>query len=163
MSRDYVGWYKLKTDIEKNRIAPDFSERDVWWCSIGANIGYEQDGKHDKFERPVLVVRKFSKELFIGMPLTTRERAGKFYYAVNTGDENSVVILSQARTLSSKRLDRKMGRVGESDFVAIIKKWHDLTKKSDPANARSSDANGDLYSNNSKHEQKSQDDKEVKS
>jgi hypothetical protein len=33
-------------------------EREVWGCSLGANIGVEADGKHDNFERPVLVLMK---------------------------------------------------------------------------------------------------------
>ena len=45
MKRNYVAWYKLKAEIEHKREAPEFSERDVWWCSIGANIGFEEDGK----------------------------------------------------------------------------------------------------------------------
>lgn len=156
MNRDYVGWYRLKADIQKNRQAPDFSERDVWWCSIGANIGFEEDGKNDLFERPVLIIRKFNKELFIGIPLTSVKKGNKFYHSVTVARQVSTVILSQQRALSSKRLIRRIGRVGEDDYDAIVKKINDLIKKATPAKARVSDANGDLYSNNSKDKRKSQ-------
>lgn len=156
MKRNYVAWYKLKAEIEHKRDAPEFSERDVWWCSIGANIGFEEDGKNVEFERPVFIIRKFSKDLFLGLPLTTKQKEGRFYYPINTGDKNSVVILSQGRALSSKRLLRKIGKVGEADAQMIAQKWGALIIKSDPAKAGSSDANGDLYPHHSKHEQKSQ-------
>lgn len=156
MKRNYVAWYKLKAEIEHKREAPEFSERDVWWCSIGANIGFEEDGKNVEFERPVLIARKFNKELFIGVPLTTKRKPNKFHHNIVVADKESAVILSQQRALSSKRLLRKIGRVGEDDFSDIIDKMNALLKNADPAKAGSSDANGDLYSNDSKHEQKSQ-------
>lgn len=156
VQRNYVGWYKLKADIEKNRKAPDFSERDIWWCSIGANIGFEQDGKNSLFERPVLVVRKFNKDLFVGAPLTSVKKDNKFYHQITVANQASSVILSQHRTLSPKRLLRRIGRVGEEDYLVIVSKINSLLKKADPAKARSSDANGDLYPNTIKPQAKSQ-------
>jgi hypothetical protein len=40
-------------EIEFNSYA---HERDVWWCSLGVNVGVEADGKHGNFERPVHLV-----------------------------------------------------------------------------------------------------------
>jgi len=58
----FIAWSKLKVRLH---IKPDngvyFREREIWWASLGANIGYEQDGKHENFERPVLVLKKFSR------------------------------------------------------------------------------------------------------
>ena len=31
-----------------------FYEREVWWCRLGANVGFEQDGKGEHFQRPIL-------------------------------------------------------------------------------------------------------------
>lgn len=57
-------WHKIKIDIQ---LAVDksnlyFYEKDVWWASLGANIGHEEDGKNKKFERPVLILKKFNKK-----------------------------------------------------------------------------------------------------
>ncbi len=30
------------------------------WCSIGINVGDEEDGKNELYERPVLVIKKFN-------------------------------------------------------------------------------------------------------
>ena len=157
MRRNYVGWYRLKAALNEKQVAPDFSQRDVWWCSLGANIGFEEDGKNVDFERPVLVIRKFSKELFIGIPLSTSKKDNKFYHPIKVAGKNSAVILSQQRALSSKRLLRRIGRVGESDFTSICKRLTELIENANPAtSAGFSDAKGDLYSNYSKQKKLNQ-------
>ncbi|MFA7169790.1 MAG: hypothetical protein WC178_02965 [Candidatus Paceibacterota bacterium] len=58
--KDYKNWHNLKLKIENNgtKKKKKFREREIWWCSLGENIGFEQDGKNEKFERPILVLRK---------------------------------------------------------------------------------------------------------
>ena len=109
---------KRLNDLEK----PDdffYHNREVWWCSIGANVGVETDGKHESFERPVLVLHKFNKHMFWGVPLTSNERSGEFYTKIAHEGGNSWAILSQLRTWSSNRLLRKVGMVSEKDFQEI--------------------------------------------
>ncbi len=54
----FVEWTKLKVRIHiKENSALYFHEREVWWASLGKNIGFEQDGKNKMFERPVLVLK----------------------------------------------------------------------------------------------------------
>ena len=44
MEKDFDGWNKLKKEIDiRNPIY--VSERDVWFCSVGINVGSEQSGK----------------------------------------------------------------------------------------------------------------------
>ena len=61
---------------------------------MGANIGWEQDGKGDFFARPVLILRKFVipnkknpanplASLFLAVPLTTKDKKGFFYQPVH--------------------------------------------------------------------------------
>ena len=35
------------------------------------NIGFEQSGKGDEFLRPVLILKRLTKEMFFGIPLST--------------------------------------------------------------------------------------------
>ena len=109
-----------------------FHEREVWWCAIGANVGVEADGKHDSFERPVLVVRKFNKDMFWGVPFTSRARAGEYF--VKTAHDRGIswAALSQLRTWSSKRLLRKIGKISEHDFTAVVRGIGNLTKSETP-------------------------------
>lgn len=54
-----VEWTKLKMRIHsKEERIIYFNEREVWWASVGINIGNEVDGKNGYFERPVLVLKK---------------------------------------------------------------------------------------------------------
>jgi mRNA interferase MazF len=73
MKKDYSEWHEKKTDIElSSETRVFFHEREVWWCSLGANVGFEQDGKGIKFARPVIVFKKFNKEVFWALPLSTK-------------------------------------------------------------------------------------------
>ena len=73
MKKDFQKWHTKKTEIERsNDIRIFFHEREVWWCTIGSNVGFEQDGKGEKFARPVLIFKKFNKEIFWALPLSTK-------------------------------------------------------------------------------------------
>lgn len=80
--------------------------------SLGDNVGFEQDGKGSDFARPVIVLRKFNNEVFWALPLTTREKSGKYYFPVDFGDGKArQVILSQLRIVNAKRLVDKIAVV----------------------------------------------------
>ncbi len=121
-------WNKEKKRTDSRKLDYDFfyHEREVWWCSVGVNVGVETDGKHDNFERPVLVVRKFNKDMFWGLPLTRNEKAGDFYQKITYGEEISWVALSQLKTFSTKRLLRKISKISAGEFEIIHKKLKDL-------------------------------------
>ncbi|MFA6304640.1 MAG: type II toxin-antitoxin system PemK/MazF family toxin [Patescibacteria group bacterium] len=119
MLRDYKKWHSLKKTIEDAFIEKLFREREVWWCSLGANVGFEQDGKHDQFERPVLVLRKFSKGMFWGLPLTSRPKQGPFYMLFDLKNTPATILMSQLRVLSSKRLIRRIGKISSKTFLTI--------------------------------------------
>src|SRR3972149_11433241 len=72
MNKEFLKWHVLKSDLDRQAVSAKFQEREIWWCSLGCNIGYEQDGKHELFERPVLIVRKFNADLFWGLPLSSK-------------------------------------------------------------------------------------------
>lgn len=57
--KDFDTWSKEKKTLEQEgHDSLVFHEREIWWCSIGINVGDEQDGKNERFERPVLVLKK---------------------------------------------------------------------------------------------------------
>jgi hypothetical protein len=51
-------WSEKKEYIHKNRNPVYARRKEKWWCAVGCNIGFEQDGKNDYFERPVLIFKK---------------------------------------------------------------------------------------------------------
>ncbi len=115
-----IAWTKLKARLHlvvKERVY--FKEREIWWISLGTNIGYEQDGKNKNFERPILVLRKFNKHLFLALPLTTKNKLGPYYY--HYAHEGAVysVMLWQLRTMSCKCLLRKIIMMPQMVFNEI--------------------------------------------
>lgn len=124
MEKDFDRWNRRKKalDASGERRRFFYYEREIWWCSMGVNIGVEMDGKHHRFERPILILRKFNKDMFWGVPLTSKERVGNFYQKVAHASGASWAILSQLRTWSSKRLIRKLGIADFGDFRRIREK-----------------------------------------
>ena len=45
--KNFDDWNKIKKDIEKSKIDKVFHTQEIWWCSIGINIGFEEDGKNN--------------------------------------------------------------------------------------------------------------------
>jgi mRNA-degrading endonuclease toxin of MazEF toxin-antitoxin module len=116
----FVEWTKLKIRLH---IRDDqdiyFYEREIWWVSLGINIGFEQDGKHNNFERPVLVLKKFGAKTLWILPMTSKEKVGIFYYHIEYQGKNYFLILSQLKLISSKRLLRKIRTLSEDEFEDI--------------------------------------------
>lgn len=52
MKKDFDKWNNRKKIIDQKEISNQmfFNEREIWWGSLGVNIGYEQDGKNDENE-----------------------------------------------------------------------------------------------------------------
>ncbi len=61
----FESWNMQKRNIDAKERKLLFREGDVWWCSIGKNIGAEQDGKNEFFERPILIYKKFNQDQFL--------------------------------------------------------------------------------------------------
>lgn len=103
--------------------------REVWWCSLGVNVGAEIDGKNESFERPVIIMRVYNKETMLVLPTTSKARSDKFHFALEVETQDSktkkmyiktvYVKLTQARMISNKRLIRKIAVIGEVDFAKI--------------------------------------------
>lgn len=126
--KDFTLWFKVKPEIEKKLSCPLFSESEVWWCSLGLNIGFEQDGKNELFERPVLIFRKYNKDFFLGLPLTSKIKEGVYYHKIKLHGRESSVILSQSKAFSAKRLIRKIGKVTSEQFIKIEESYIKLIK-----------------------------------
>jgi mRNA-degrading endonuclease toxin of MazEF toxin-antitoxin module len=125
--KDYNSWNIEKQKLEKT--APDimsFHEREVWWCSIGVNLGDEQDGKNDLFERPVLVLKKFNKKLAWVLPMTSKKKSGQYYEILTYQGQEFSVILSQLRLVSVKRFRRFIRKVAPLQFENIKTKLINL-------------------------------------
>lgn len=127
MEKDYKKWTPLKRELHNEVGRLFFHEREVWYCHLGENIGFEQDGQGELFLRPVVIVRKFNNEVFWGIPLTRTEKKLPFYFSFMLQTESgpagkSTAVLSQIRLIDAKRLRRLIGRISKEDFVSLTKK-----------------------------------------
>ncbi len=125
--KDFKNWCPLKEKIEKKEKRPIYHEREIWWCNLGTNVGFEQDGKGKTFSRPILVYKKFSSKIFFGFPLSSKVKSENPFYRKITflGREQSA-ILNQLRTIDSKRLINRMGRLPEDEFISLSKEFLEI-------------------------------------
>lgn len=127
MKKDYKQWHSKKSIINNIGKAPFFHEREIWFCHLGSNVGFEQDGSGQDFLRPIIVFRKFNNNIFWAIPLTTTLKQTKFYFVFSFESGNSSsAILSQIRLIDARRLSHKIGDISELDFLALIKKLKEL-------------------------------------
>ncbi len=120
-NKDFDSWNELKKEVEHTELGEDFYfyEREIWWCHIGENVGIESCGKGIKFNRPVLIIKKYNKHHCVVIPTTTTERTGKFYFPVLINGIRSFLMLSQIKTIDSKRLENKIITVEVDEFNKI--------------------------------------------
>ncbi len=116
MEKDFSKWHDFKSKLQKIDKRFYFQERGIWLCSVGLNLGHEEDGKRDQFLRPVIVFKKFDDDTFWGIPLTSQVHGGVRYFQFLFGNRIAVAMLSQMRLFDRKRFIRRIGEMSNSEF-----------------------------------------------
>jgi mRNA-degrading endonuclease toxin of MazEF toxin-antitoxin module len=120
--KDFDKWGRKKKEIHAAGERPFYHAREIWWCAVGVNVGNEIDGTGKHHDRPVIVIRPFNAETFLGVALTGHPRTGKYYFPLGVvADREAVANLSQVRLFDSKRLIRKIGMLDERTFRQLAK------------------------------------------
>ena len=120
MKKDFPRWHKKKAQIDEIEKRAFFHEREIWFCYLGANVGFEQDGSGKDFLRPVVIIRKFNQQVFWGIPLTHTKKKKPYYFAFKfIKSETSVAVLSQLHLIDARRLSYKIGEMSLEDFSSI--------------------------------------------
>lgn len=129
MSKHFDEWNSVKKETD-TLTSPIFKEREVYYMRMGHNIGYEQNGKGDEFVRPVIVLKRLSREMFIGIPLSSQIKSGSFYHTVifskNGVETINNAIIAQIRLFSARRLLNKIGMMHKNEFDELKKSVADL-------------------------------------
>jgi mRNA-degrading endonuclease toxin of MazEF toxin-antitoxin module len=112
-------WHKLKEKLHISLSRKLFNERDIYWCSMGLNVGDEENGKGASYVRPVLIIRKFNRDLFLGVPLSTQIKEKWYYKQITFNGKTQSVMISQIKCLSAKRLFKYLGKLDDKDFKYI--------------------------------------------
>ncbi len=126
MKKDFDVWNEVKKNIENNPNTVYANTREIWWCSFGLNVGTELCGKNELFERPILVLKVFNKSTLQVVPLTSQIKTGKYFTPVTFGEVTSHASFSQVKTISTKRLSRKIGRISQEEFDKVRKAYLDV-------------------------------------
>ena len=122
MQKDFDGWNEEKKKVHGREDILLYHERDIRWCRLGTNVGFEQDGTGEGYARPVLVLKVFSRHACLVIPLTTSIKKNPYYISVGlVDDREAAVIISQLRLVDTKRLYKKIGMINVSKFAEIRK------------------------------------------
>lgn len=124
--KNFEGWFILKPKLHYGARLPRIQDGEIWWCSFGENIGIEINGKSARFTRPVVIMKKLSRDGFMGIPLTSQEKIGSWYVEFEFLGKKEYAALCQARVVSVSRLHSKLGQVPRSDLERIKIAFHDL-------------------------------------
>ncbi len=116
----FDAWNEVKKSIDDNNTFYTFKVREIYWLKVGQNVGYETQGKGKEFLRPVLIFRKFSKDTFLGIPLTTSTKDDMFHCAFDYKiSKKSCASLSQIKLFDAKRINQKDGKMSVIDFEKL--------------------------------------------
>jgi mRNA interferase MazF len=117
MIKRFLEWMGLKEKLHRNNAVPPLvRERDLWWISLGENIGSEINGKSRLFSRPGLILKKLSHSLFLIAPTTSQPREGTWYVKIVQEGKSMRVCLHQIRVVDYRRLSNRLGVMDEEDF-----------------------------------------------
>ncbi len=127
MKKDFDTWNEHKKSIHDTNENKLYHEREIWWCSLGVNVGFEQDGSGDDGERPVLILKGFSKYVCLVVPLTTSEKKNRYHFSLGRVDgRNAFGIYSQLRLIDTRRLINKIAFLDQSLFTEMRKTVRNL-------------------------------------
>lgn len=120
MIKKFLEWIKLKERLDEKKILPPLiNEGDIWWTSLGENIGWEINGKSDDFTRPVIILKKLAHGFYFCIPTTTKAKTGSWYIPYRHQSIDAAACLHQARSIDFRRLHSKLGRLDDCDFLRI--------------------------------------------
>lgn len=120
--KDFDRWNVRKKAIHNSGENKFYRIREIWWCSLGVNVGFEQDGTREEKSRPILILKGLSKNTCLVIPLTTSvSQHSMRVFLGKVDNKNASAIISQMRVIDTKRLFRKIKNLNKEKFEEIKK------------------------------------------
>lgn len=121
MMQLFTDWARLKMKLHNKKTEENeyYYAGEIWWASLGQNIGDEQNGKNRNFERPIIIIKAFSARMLLVVPVSSKVKVNRYRILAQIRGKSCIANISQMRTISSKRLIRQMGTVSKQDLNAI--------------------------------------------
>jgi mRNA-degrading endonuclease toxin of MazEF toxin-antitoxin module len=123
-----MDWIYVKYLLNSKQNHATVRDRQIYWCSLGYNVGHEENGKGNKYRRPVLVFKKFNDRLFWGIPMTTKVKDNKYYIKVKVGELEECAMISQMRIMDANRIIEPMERILPEEFEKVKIAIQELVK-----------------------------------
>lgn len=128
-NKRFLKWIGLKERLDQSTHEPPLVSRgDIWWASVGKNVGSEINGKNNLFSRPVVVLKKLARGFYFIVPTTTQIREGTWYIPFCHQETGMIACLHQARAIDHRRLSSKIGTIDDEDFARIKNGFNALYK-----------------------------------
>src|ERR1044072_709650 len=125
--KNFDRWDARKKIVDGRNDPPFCHPREIWWCVLGVNVGFEQDGSGKEYYRPVLILKVFSARTCLAIPLTGSSSAHPLRPRVGVvGGKNARALLSQLKVIDTKRLGRKLETLDHFAFEVIRKAARDM-------------------------------------
>lgn len=123
MQKDFDQWNRIKKQTNAaDGYMPLYRERQIRWCRLGVNVGFEQDGTGSDFSRPVLILKAFNRNVCLIIPLSTSTKKNLYYRPIGLVEgRQASAIISQIRLIDTKRLDQHITTLDKEIFAQIQK------------------------------------------
>ena len=119
----YDEWNTLKKELNNKKEIINFYQGNIYFMSIGRNIGHESYGKDKLFLRPVLVYKKLTKTTFLGIPLTSKDKDGSYFFKFSyKKDKISIAMFHQIRVFDIRRSEYLSGKINKNTYQNLENK-----------------------------------------
>ncbi len=120
MEKRFGQWFEVKEKLHSGtQHAPYVNEGDIWWFSVGENIGSEINGKSKIFTRPAIIYKKLAHGFYLVIPTTSQQKDGSWYIGIRQQGKEMWGCLHQIRTIDFRRLWSRMGRIDDEEWRAL--------------------------------------------
>lgn len=127
--KDFDGWNHRKQKIDAYTKIQHPKEREIWWCSIGINVGTEVFGKGGDYSRPVLVINADGAENCIVLPISSKIKRRLYSCSVKTDDGKfHSVLVFQIKNIDKRRLITKKYTLAVSEYKRVREYFNMLFK-----------------------------------
>lgn len=127
MIKNFDKWNEIKKGIDSISEGRFYKPREIWWIKFGINVGFEQNGGENNYERTGLVLKFFSRHICLVLPITTSKKENKYHFPIgNITGKESFVILSQVRLIDTRRFINRVAILDQKTFEEIKNSFRDL-------------------------------------
>lgn len=122
MPKEFEKWNEIKIILHDKEVRKLYHVREVWWCALGFNIGFEQNGDGENYQRPVLILKGLSGNTCLIAPLTSSLHKHPMRIPIGRiANKEASALISQIRVIDTKRLINKVCFIDKSIFENLKK------------------------------------------